>query len=182
MKSDEVILLANGRVWRGLDPDRKGAAVKEAIVVGGGRVLAVGTTDDLRARYPHARSIDLAGRTVIPGLIDAHNHAARGGATWGAAIGGWHQTQFSGTWLPSRSELDRAAPDNPVYVQSLYEVGIANTTAMLSVGLAAAVQTLPAGTVETDDGGAPTGVVYGLPAYNLFLAAVGTPDLQQEMV
>jgi predicted amidohydrolase YtcJ len=213
MKSGEVILLANGRVWRGVDPDREDAAVKEAMVVGGGRVLAVGTTDDLRARYPHARSIDLAGRTVIPGLIDAHNHAARGGATWGAelhwarltsreqaldsirqaaeaagprgwvtAIGGWHQTQFSGTWLPSRSELDRAAPDNPVYVQSLYEVGIANTTAVVSVGLAAAVQTLPAGSVETDDGGAPTGVVYGLPAYNLFLAAVGTPDLQQEMV
>ena len=44
------------------------------------------------------------------------------------------------------------------------------------------MQTLPAGTVETDDGGAPTGVVSGLPAYNLFLAAVGTPDLQQEMV
>src|SRR5665811_1367797 len=78
MKSDEVILLANGRVWRGVDPDREDAAVKEAMVVGGGRVLAVGTTDDLRARYPHARSIDLEGRTVIPGLIDAHNHAARG--------------------------------------------------------------------------------------------------------
>src|SRR5674476_937874 len=86
MKSDEVILLANGRVWRGVDPDREDAAVKEAMVVGGGRVLAVGTTDDLRARYPHARSIDLAGRSVIPGLIDAHNHAARGGATWGAEL------------------------------------------------------------------------------------------------
>ncbi|MDQ1484304.1 MAG: hypothetical protein QOF35_2380, partial [Actinomycetota bacterium] len=43
MKSDEVILLANGRVWRGLDADREDAAVKEAMVVGGGRVLAVGT-------------------------------------------------------------------------------------------------------------------------------------------
>lgn len=208
MAGDELTLLVNGSIWCGSGHEQR----QEAIAVGGGTVRAVGSVSELTDRYPHGRTIDLGGRTVIPGLIDAHNHAARGGATWDAelhwagltsrdqaldtirkaakaagpgewvtAIGGWHQTQFTGTWLPSRSELDRAAPDNPVYVQSLYEVGIANTAAMSSVGLDAAVQTLPHGTIEVDEGGAPTGVVRGLPAYNLFLAAVGTPDLEREI-
>jgi predicted amidohydrolase YtcJ len=39
-----------------------------------GRILALGDADDLRARYPEAKRIDLGDATVIPGLIDAHGH------------------------------------------------------------------------------------------------------------
>lgn len=39
-----------------------------------GRILAVGGADDLRARYPDARRLEAPGKTVIPGLIDAHGH------------------------------------------------------------------------------------------------------------
>ncbi|HEU0257512.1 MAG TPA: amidohydrolase family protein, partial [Microbacteriaceae bacterium] len=100
---------------------------------------------------------------------------------WVSAIGGWHQTQFAGTWLPTRAELDRVAPHNPVYVQSLYEVGIANSAAIEAVGLQDAARRLPAGTVERDPSGEPTGVVRALPAFNLFLAAVGTPGPDEEI-
>ena len=39
-----------------------------------GRILAVGSAGELQARYPDATRIDAAGKTVIPGLIDAHGH------------------------------------------------------------------------------------------------------------
>ncbi|MGB0513675.1 MAG: hypothetical protein ACPGJE_02405, partial [Wenzhouxiangellaceae bacterium] len=39
-----------------------------------GRLLAVGETDALRQRFPDAPVTNLDGKTVIPGLIDAHGH------------------------------------------------------------------------------------------------------------
>ncbi|MFF2850040.1 amidohydrolase family protein [Streptomyces sp. NPDC058001] len=44
------------------------------IAVSGDSIAALGTADDLRARYPGAREIDASGCVVIPGLIDAHQH------------------------------------------------------------------------------------------------------------
>jgi predicted amidohydrolase YtcJ len=212
MTGDEsaTTLLTGGKIWAGAGTpaDQR----HEAIAVSDGRVQALGTTRELRDRFAGATEIDLAGHTVVPGLIDGHNHATRGGATWAwelhwagltskdaaldsirqaaarvgrgrwvTAIGGWHQTQFTDTWLPTRAELDTAAPDNPVYVQSLYEVGIANSAAIDAVGLREEADRLSAAAVERDSTGAPTGVVQGLPAFNLFLAAVGTPSLDDEV-
>jgi predicted amidohydrolase YtcJ len=54
--------------------------VAEALAVRAGRIVAVGTaTDVARATGPATREIDLAGRTVIPGLFDAHPHVDREG-------------------------------------------------------------------------------------------------------
>ena len=39
-----------------------------------GRLVAVGSSDELQAAYPAVEAIDLGGRAVIPGLIDAHGH------------------------------------------------------------------------------------------------------------
>ncbi|MBR0682976.1 amidohydrolase [Roseomonas eburnea] len=48
----------------------------EAVAVRGGRILAVGTRDEVNARRgAGTRSIDLAGRTMLPGFFDAHGHA-----------------------------------------------------------------------------------------------------------
>ena len=55
----------------------------EALAVRGGRIAAVGRSADIRALAgPATRVIDLAGRTVIPGLIDSHIHAIRAGLTY----------------------------------------------------------------------------------------------------
>jgi predicted amidohydrolase YtcJ len=167
--SREVTIYHNGKIWPGT-----ASPVSEAIATSDGHVAALGTGRDLGARFPEATHVDLAGRTLIPGLIDAHNHAIRGGATWArelhwsvlrtrdealasireaaattpegtwiSAVGGWHQTQFEGGWLPSRAELDEAAPRHPVYVQSLYEVGIANSRAITAVHLDSAAKRMP---------------------------------------
>ena len=53
-----------------------GFRVAQALAVRGGRFVAVGSTDEVRARIGAAtRVIDGGGRTVIPGLIDSHVHA-----------------------------------------------------------------------------------------------------------
>jgi predicted amidohydrolase YtcJ len=39
-----------------------------------GRIIAVGTAADVAARAPRAKHVDIGGRTVLPGLIDAHGH------------------------------------------------------------------------------------------------------------
>src|SRR5579862_8780873 len=48
-------------------------SIRQAIAVKDGRILAVGG-NELRNRYAAARSIDLGGRTVLPGFMDTHIH------------------------------------------------------------------------------------------------------------
>jgi predicted amidohydrolase YtcJ len=205
--SRQVTIYDNGKIWPGM-----ASPASEAMATADGHVAALGTGRDLGARFPEATRVDLLGRTLIPGLTDAHNHAIRGGATWArelhwsvlrtrdealasireaaartpegtwiSAVGGWHQTQFEGGWLPSRAELDEAAPRHPVYVQSLYEVGIANSRAITAVHLDSAAKRMP-NLVAVDAAGEPTGTVTGLAAYNLFLTAVGAPTAEEQVI
>jgi predicted amidohydrolase YtcJ len=73
----------------------------QALAVRGTTIAAVGSTEEIGTLIgPQTRVIDLAGRTVIPGLIDSHIHAIRAGLTW--------QTELN--WIGVRSlsqALDR---------------------------------------------------------------------------
>jgi predicted amidohydrolase YtcJ len=54
----------------------------EAVAVRGERILAVGRLDAVeRAAGPSARRVDLKGRFLMPGMIDAHSHPVAGGLT-----------------------------------------------------------------------------------------------------
>ena len=56
------------------------APVVEALTIAGGRFLAVGTTQQVgRTAGPRTQQINLHGKTVVPGLIDAHVHAIAAG-------------------------------------------------------------------------------------------------------
>jgi predicted amidohydrolase YtcJ len=71
------LLLVNGRVLTVDSADR----VAQAVGIAGNRIVVVGTTAEVeRAAAPNARRIDLAGRTITPGLLDAHAHFSEGGA------------------------------------------------------------------------------------------------------
>ena len=130
----------------------------EAIAIGGGKVLAVGSTEEMRRlALPDARQIDLGGRTVIPGLIDAHIHDAGGGpgvdlsavrtmdqllAAIAARVrdtrpgdvivtnSGWHEGQLTEQRLPLRRDLDTVSPDHPVVVRRGGQQYILNTVAL----------------------------------------------------
>jgi hypothetical protein len=70
------LILTHGR-FTTLNPSQPSA---EAVAIGGGRFLAVGTEREVLAlEGPKTQVIDLQGRRVLPGLIDNHLHIIRGG-------------------------------------------------------------------------------------------------------
>ncbi len=70
------LVLTGGRIVT-LDPAGR---IAEAVLVDGERIAAVGSRAEIRdLAGPGARERDLAGRTAIPGLIDAHAHLDREG-------------------------------------------------------------------------------------------------------
>ena len=62
------------------------AQMVEAVAVDEGRIIAVGTVAAVdRKAGKKARQVDLAGRTMLPGFIDAHGHISAVGMTAGLA-------------------------------------------------------------------------------------------------
>ena len=94
----------------------------EAVAVKDGRILAVGALADVKALAgPATKTVDLAGRTMIPGFVDAHGHVMMGGLQ-----------ALSANLLP--------APDGPgnsiaALQQTLREWVDANKDAVAKVGL-----------------------------------------------
>ncbi|MBG0857070.1 amidohydrolase [Streptomyces spinoverrucosus] len=80
----------NGRIWPGLPAHGSPAdEVPEyrALAVARGRVVALGDTRELlELAGPDTEVVELGHRTVVPGLIDGHMHAARAGATWSSEL------------------------------------------------------------------------------------------------
>ncbi|WP_318248258.1 amidohydrolase [Xinfangfangia pollutisoli] len=71
------MIVTNGRVLT-MDPARPRA---EAVALAGGKVLAVGTAEEVGALAgPGCRVIDAGGRTVLPGFVESHLHLVLGGA------------------------------------------------------------------------------------------------------
>jgi len=87
-----------------------GSSVKEALAIRDGRFIAVGTNRDMRPLTgPHTRIIELAGRTVIPGLIDAHVHATAACLTWDSDLH-WERTR---SLIDGLKQIENAARTRP---------------------------------------------------------------------
>ncbi|MCM2567640.1 amidohydrolase family protein, partial [Janthinobacterium kumbetense] len=72
-------ILLNGR-FHTVD---RAQPLASAVAIADGKFLAVGDVEDaMRHRGPATQVIDLAGRTVIPGLNDSHLHLIRGGLNY----------------------------------------------------------------------------------------------------
>jgi predicted amidohydrolase YtcJ len=79
VKAPAEIVLRGGKIIT-VDSD---FSVAEAVAIRQGRFVAVGTERDIRPLIASStKVIDLAGRTVIPGLIDSHIHATVAGLSW----------------------------------------------------------------------------------------------------
>lgn len=70
----QVDLLIQGGTVITVDPARR-VIDNGAVAVHGDRIVAVGTTDELRARFTASKVIDAHRKAVLPGLIDSHAHA-----------------------------------------------------------------------------------------------------------
>src|SRR4029450_570242 len=70
-----TLAVVNARVWTG-DRDAPWA---EALAVSGERLVAVGTSDDVRRLATGVTPVDAGGRLVVPGFIDTHVHFLEGG-------------------------------------------------------------------------------------------------------
>ena len=83
-------LVVNGKV---ITVDDKESVV-EALAIRDGRIVATGTSAAMRKLAgPNTRTIDVQGRTVIPGLIDSHLHAIRAALSFSTEV----------NWIGARS-------------------------------------------------------------------------------
>ena len=70
MQPEGTTVIAGGRVFTASAAE----PWAEALAIRGSRIVGVGGRDEIVASFPGAGMIDVGGRTVLPGLIDAHNH------------------------------------------------------------------------------------------------------------
>ena len=183
------------------------AAPAEALAIQDGRVLGVGRAADLEPLVgPGTRRLSLGGRTVVPGLNDAHLHLVAfalslrrvnlvGVPTLAAGLekvraaveraapddwilgNGWDKNLWGG--LPTRTDLDRVAPRNPVCLSSRdLHVEWANTRALELAGVGRETPSPAGGEIVRDADGEPTGILREN-AGDLVTGAVPRPTSEQ---
>ena len=163
----------------------------EALVVKAGKIIFVGSAKDAKVYQAAAtRVVDLRGRTVVPGLTDAHYHLAGVGeremtlnlegttslkdflakvqervrnsqrGKWITGRG-WIETFWQPPTFPTRQDLDRVAPDNPVFLtRADGHAGIANSRALQMAGITEKTPNPFGGEILKDrQTGEPTGML-----------------------
>jgi predicted amidohydrolase YtcJ len=162
----------------------------DSLAIRAGRILAVGGRAEVaRLAGPATRQVDLEGKTVLPGLIDSHVHAAQAAmyefdhpvpdmqtiADVLRYIRSRAATAKAGDWIvltqvfitrlreqrfPTRAELDAAAPHNPVYFGTGPDAAVNSLALQLSgIGRDFRIADGTPGRIERDAGGAPTGIL-----------------------
>ncbi|MDN4616034.1 amidohydrolase [Leifsonia sp. F6_8S_P_1B] len=178
------LAFVNGDVFDGVSD----APARMDVGVADGRVVALGAEVADRIG-PETRVVDLTGRMLLPGLIDAHVHPVEAGverlncdlsAGWTrddylATIrayadahpeqewivgGGWQQAAFPGG-APLAADLDAVVPDRPVVMSNRdHHSAWVNSAALRALGIDASTPDPADGRIERDADGAPTGTLH----------------------
>ncbi len=171
------------------DPD----ATVEALRIDGGRVTVAGTLAEARSAdrtTGGADEVDLSGRCVLPGFVDAHTHPLMHGqcASWADLTGastidevvkllgehartvpgsgpirgfGYDHHRLDGGRHPTAAELDRVADDRTVTIMQVSGHGFCvNSHGLADAGITTATPTPQGGVIDRDDHGNPTGRVF----------------------
>ena len=155
------LVLINGKV---LTLDAR-STVTEAVAVRDGKILATGSSASIKSLISTGtRVLDLAGKTVVPGLIDTHAHFKAAGlgeyvVSMGRAktvaealdaikafaakrkpgewiVGGaWHPPSTRGEALSDQAGDRRRRSNNPVYLRTVGHFSMANTLALQKAGV-----------------------------------------------
>jgi predicted amidohydrolase YtcJ len=100
---------------------------------------------------------------------------------WVRVIGGWSEFQFAERRMPTLAELNAAAPDTPVFVLHLYASAMLNRAALRAVGYTRDTPNPPAGEIQRDKAGNPTGLLIARPnAFILYSTLAKGPKLPYE--
>jgi predicted amidohydrolase YtcJ len=159
-----------------------------ALAVRDGLVLATGNAD-LADQYPNATRRNGNGKTLLPGLIDAHGHISSLGyallsidvrgqqsaAEVAASVGayaaknpnlnwikgrGWNQVLWPDKQFPHSSDLDAVISDRPVWLERIDgHAGWANKKAMALAGITRDTLSPPGGEIIRDQQGEPSGIL-----------------------
>lgn len=181
-KKEADIILINGKI---ITVDST-FSVREAIAVAGDKILAAGSDEEIKScSGKNTMIIDLKGKTVLPGLIDAHLHPDAAAVSelreeipdvnnigellqW---ISSKAAEKKKGEWIifqkffftrmkemrmPALEELDKAAPDNPVFLNGSFG-GHINSCAMRVSGISSASS--DPGIIINGKTGRPTGFI-----------------------
>jgi predicted amidohydrolase YtcJ len=79
--------------------------------------------------------------------------------SWIVVAGGWTEEQFTEKRRPTAAEVEAVAPDNPVYIQHLYDWLLLTPKAMDALSIHDDADVTPGGKLERDDSHKPTGIV-----------------------
>jgi len=100
---------------------------------------------------------------------------------WVRVVGGWSEFQFKERRMPTLAEINAAAPDTPVFVLHLYDRAWLNAAALRAVGYTKDTPNPPAGEIERDAQGNPTGLLIAKPnAAILYSTLARGPKLRFE--
>lgn len=180
------LVMRGGPIFRSLETD-----VVDALAVRDGRVLAGGSSEDMRPLVgPNTRVVELRGRSAVPGFNDAHQHLLSLGRSMMqinlrpgvvntldellAAVRASAEATSADGWVfggrydhyrldvkrhPLREELDRVAPDIPVFIKrTCGHMGVANSRALSLAGIDDTTPDPPGGHIEKHRG-RPTGLL-----------------------
>jgi len=180
------LVVTNARIYTS-DVNRP---VAEALAVKSGRIAFVGSNRGaLSLAGPRTERLDLAGKTVIAGMVDAHAHllglgqALRtvdlvGTRSYDEVIArvveraktarpgewirgrGWDQNDWADTRFPTHAALSRAVPNNPVYLTRVDgHAALVNAKALELAQVTAATPDPSGGRFIRDSANNPTGVL-----------------------
>lgn len=184
--ADTVITNANGYTL-----NAKGELVQFSALAfdDKGRITAVGSNAEVAARAKGARQVDMGGRTVLPGLIDAHGHvfglgqqltqldlsgstsladATRAIAAYAKENAnhawirgrGWNQENWKLGRFPTAAELDAVESSRPVWLERVDgHAGWANSRTLALAGITKSTPDPAGGKIMRDANGEATGVL-----------------------
>jgi predicted amidohydrolase YtcJ len=163
----EALAIADGKVFAtGTSADMKKLADGRTRLIDlGGRTVIPGLTDGhihgVRAALTFGTEVNWIG---VPSLKDALDKirqaaAAQAAGSWIVVAGGWTEEQFSEKRRPTPQEVAEAAPQNPVYIQHLYDWLLLSPKAMETLNIHGDDDVAPGGKLELGADAKPTGIV-----------------------
>jgi predicted amidohydrolase YtcJ len=186
----EALAIADGKVFAtGTSADMKKLADGRTRLIDlGGRTVIPGLTDGhihgVRAALTFGTEVNWIG---VPSLREALDKIRRAAAvqpagSWIVVAGGWTEEQFSEKRRPTPQEVAEAAPQNPVYIQHLYDWLLLSRKAMETLNIKSDDDVTPGGRLELGADGKPTGVVVaGGSALGKIFDRLPKPTLAQQV-